>query len=79
LYLSLVLHIRKLENLGFKITVDSQDVMIDGYPYLQEPLRYRMDSQFNSVAFDNALQLLMSYHKYDRFVVDKSKNHPARG
>jgi hypothetical protein len=79
LYLSLVLHIRRLENLGFKITANSQGVVIDGYPYLQEPLLFRMDSQFNRVAFNNALQLLMNYYKYGGFVVDKSKRSPRKG
>jgi FkbM family methyltransferase len=79
LYLSLVFYIRRLENLGFKITANSQDVMIDGYPYLQEPLLFRMDSQFSRVAFDNALQLLMNYCKYGGFVVDKSKRPPRKG
>ena len=53
--------------------------MIDGYPYLQEPLLFRMDSQFNWVAFDNGLQLLMNYYKYGGFVVDKSKRPPRKG
>jgi len=79
LYLSLVLHIRRLENLGFKITANSQGVVIDGYPYLQEPLLFRMDSQFNRVAFNNALQLLMNYYEYGGFVVDKSMKPPRKG
>jgi hypothetical protein len=77
LYLSLVFYIRRLENLGFKITANSQGVVIDGYPYLEEPFLFRMDSQFNKIAFDNALQLSMTYYKYGGFVVDKSRK-PSR-
>jgi hypothetical protein len=51
--------------------------MIDGYPHLQEPFLFRMDFQFNKIAFDNALQLSMNYYKYGGFVVDKSKK-PSR-
>jgi hypothetical protein len=79
LYLSLVFYIRRLENLGFKITADSQGIVVDGYPYLEVPLLFRMDSQFNRVAFHNTLRLLMNYYKYGGFVVYKSKKPPRKG
>jgi len=79
LYLSVALLVMKLENLGFQITVDSRGFLIYGYPYLEEPLLFGMDSYFNKAAFNNTLELLVYYHEHHGFVVNKSKKPPRKG